>query len=260
MALLARKRVEQVSPVQMMRLRPPCFQHVFHRRLPCVPVTVAPRAGEPSPKHFPVARPQTGQPLRSAPKSAVFVADSYKMFRDALAAVIHGAPDLQVAGEAATGEEAIRLCRRLKPDIVVISIELDGLHGIEATHQILRDRPDTKVILIQASPDEETTVRAIRSGALGLVFRDDPAAHLVEALAAVEQGQSYLGPLGWDSVLERFRREAGYNEAAHLSAAENKLLRLIASGKTGKEIASLLDVSEQSVYSQRRRLMQKMGA
>jgi DNA-binding NarL/FixJ family response regulator len=168
--------------------------------------------------------------------------------------------DLQVIGDAATGHEVVGLCRRMKPDIVIISVELDGLNGIEATRRIMRARPETKVILIQTSSDEDTTIRAIRSGALGLVSRNDPATHLVEALGEVKHGRSYVGPQAWRLVLGRVQRQVPARGALRLSPSEIEILKLIAGGRTSREIAAILDVSVQTILGRRQRLMHKLGA
>ncbi len=122
--------------------------HDLNHRRPCARVGLDSPANDQPPKNASVESSPSTQRIHNTPKTGVFVADTYKMWRDALAVVINGAPDLQVTGEAATGDEAVSLCRRMRPDIVVMSIELEGLGGIDVTQQIMRERPDTKVILI----------------------------------------------------------------------------------------------------------------
>ena len=184
------------------------------------------------------------------------------MFRDALARVINEAGGFQVSADAATGGEAVKICRRAVPDVVVIAIELEDADGIAVTGEILRLRPETKVILMQDSPNEDVTLRGIRSGALGLVSTRSSAARLIEALRTVAQGRSYVGPPAWDVVLNRIaktREKSRTGGWESLSTRQRQILALIVEGRTTKEIAATLGAAVGTIHSQRQEIMRKLA-
>jgi len=191
----------------------------------------------------------------------VLLVEAHKLFRDALALAINQAGEFHVSADVGTAQEAIESCRRDCPDIVVMGIELEIMSGIEATREILKTRPETRVILLQSSRDENPVLRAIHSGAVGLVFTSSPASHLVEALQAVAQGRSYLEPSGWDVVVDRVRQTRGESRSGlqRLSEQDRQLLALIIQGKTTKEIASIAGVTDGVLRNLRKELMRKMG-
>src|SRR5678815_4478501 len=125
------------------------------------------------------------------------------MCRDALARLISEADGLQISDSAGTGGEAVRICRRSAPDVVVMPIELEDADAMEVTVEILRVSQQTQVILMQRSQDESVTIRAIQSGALGLVSTRAPASGLMDAIHTVAQGRSYVGPVTLDVVAKR---------------------------------------------------------
>lgn len=133
----------------------------------------------------------------------VLLVEAHQMFRDALASLISEADGFQISAGADTGSEAVRICRHSAPDVVVIPIELEDADAMEVTAEILRVSQQTEVILTQRSRDEDATLRAIQSGALGLVSTRAPASGLVEAIHTVAQGRSYVGPIALDVVTKR---------------------------------------------------------
>jgi DNA-binding NarL/FixJ family response regulator len=130
----------------------------------------------------------------------------HQMIREALARVIHDAGGFETLVGADTGHEAVKICRDHAPDILVAAIELEDGNGIEVAREVLRVKPETKVILIQSSHDEDVTLRALRSGALGLVCTREPSNLLIEALRTVAQGRPYVAPPTWDVVLNRVKK------------------------------------------------------
>jgi DNA-binding NarL/FixJ family response regulator len=133
----------------------------------------------------------------------VLLVETHQMCRDALARLISEAADFQISASADTGGEAVRLCRRNAPDVVVMPIELEDADAMEVTVEILRVSQQTQVILLQRSRDESVTIRAIQSGALGLVSTRAPASRLMEAIHTVAQGRSYVGPVTLDVIAKR---------------------------------------------------------
>jgi DNA-binding NarL/FixJ family response regulator len=133
----------------------------------------------------------------------VLLVEPHQMCRDALARLISEAAAFQIFASADTGTEAVRICRHSAPDVVVMATELDDADAMEVTAEILRVSQQTEVILLQRTRDEKVTLRAIQSGALGLVSTRAPALGLVEAIRTVAQGRSYVGPIALDAVGKR---------------------------------------------------------
>ena len=125
------------------------------------------------------------------------------MCRDALAKLIGDTADFQVSASAETGTEAVRLCRNRAPDVVVMAAELEDGDAMQVTAEILGVSPPTEVILMQHSRDESVAVRAVQSGALGLVSTRAPASGLIEAIHSVAQGRPYVGPIPLAAVTKR---------------------------------------------------------
>jgi NarL family two-component system response regulator LiaR len=191
----------------------------------------------------------------------VLLVVSHKLFRDALTATINQAQGFQVIADSGKGAEAIEICSRETPDVVVMGIELEGMDGVEATREILKLRPETKVILLVSRTEESSMLRAIRSGALGIICTSSPLSDFVEALRAVQQGRSYMGPVAWNVLVHRIRetRPQSSGRLERLSPQDRDLLGFIIQGKTTKQIAETLGVAEGTLRSRREELMRKMG-
>jgi DNA-binding NarL/FixJ family response regulator len=185
----------------------------------------------------------------------------HKLFREALTTIINQAGGFEVFADTGKGLEAIEICRRDTPDLVVIAAELDGLGGIETTREILKLRPVTKIILLLSSTEETNMLRAIRSGAIGVVCTSSPTTKLVEALRAVQQGRAYLGPTAWNVVIHRVSQTRAQSRGGfeYLSPQNRQLLGFIIQGKTTRQIAATLGVPEGTLRSRRKELMRKLG-
>jgi len=169
--------------------------------------------------------------------------------------------DLTLAGEAATGAEALKLTRELNPDLVVMDIHLPDMNGIAATRQILAAQPAAKIIIYSGDPSRANVDEAIRAGAHGFLFKRGIIAELFEAIDTVMTGKLYLSPEVRLGVVEDYqqRMAGGAGLATVLSALEISLLRLVAAGQRNKEIAVQLAVSVKSVEAYRSRLIKKLG-
>jgi len=185
----------------------------------------------------------------------------HQMFREVLVRLINETPGFRVFAEAETSREAVETCLRDSLDLAVIAIELENGDGIEVTREILLVRPETRIILMQSDRDEDVTLRGLRSGAFGLVFTKGPASRLVEALRAVAQGRSYVGPVAWDGVLSRLSGRTHENNPTgleSLSSLHRQVLALILEGRTTSEIAATLGVAVSTIWNQRKTLMRRM--
>jgi DNA-binding NarL/FixJ family response regulator len=196
--------------------------------------------------------------------SSVLLVDDHKIMRDGIKAILRQSSDFTVAGETDNGTDAVQLARKLKPDIVLMDIGLQGLNGIEATTEILRHCPEIRVIILSMYDDEHSVVSAIRSGARAFVLKKASDSDLVDALRTVAKGGSYLSPQVSDRLLNRIQRgdlESKPMPAVleGLSPRELQVLRLVAEGKTSKDIAVMLDLGLQTVRSYRKTMMKKLN-
>jgi len=193
----------------------------------------------------------------------VVLVDDHKLVRDGVRTILERGAEFQVVGEAETGADAVHLCRKSQPDIVLMDIGLPGMNGIETTNELLRHCPGIKVIILSMFDDENSVVSAIRSGARAFVLKKASSAELLDALRAVAKGGSYLSAQVSDRLLLRIQRgDLATKEKSpleSLSPREIQVLRMVAEGKTSKDIAVLLDLGLQTVRSYRKTMMKKLG-
>ena len=188
--------------------------------------------------------------------------DDHEVVRQGLAALLSRRDGFQVVGEAGTVEEALAGVARLKPDLVIMDIRLPDGSGIEACREIRADYPDTRVVMLTSYPDEEAVLSAIVAGASGYLLKQVRARDLVSALETVGRGESLLDPAVTEKVLERVRRiatSAYTDEFAQLTAQERKILLLVAEGKTNKEIAADVFLSDKTVKNYVSSILSKLN-
>jgi DNA-binding NarL/FixJ family response regulator len=194
----------------------------------------------------------------------ILLVDDHNILRDGIRAILKHVEEFKIVGESDNGADAVQNTRKLRPDIVLMDIGLPGLNGIEATTEILRHCPLTKVVILSMYDDEHSVVSAIRSGARAFVLKKASDGDLVDALRTVAKGGSYLSPQVSDRLLSRIQRgdlesNGLPNALQGLSPRELQVLRLVAEGKTSKEIAVMLDLGLQTVRSYRKTMMKKLG-
>ncbi|MEN6532904.1 MAG: response regulator transcription factor [Bryobacteraceae bacterium] len=195
----------------------------------------------------------------------ILLVDDHKIMRDGIKAILdHTNGEFVVVGEAENGMDAVQVAKRTNPDIILMDIGLPGVSGIEATTEVLRHCPDTKVIILSMYDDEHSVISAIRSGARAFVLKKASDSDLLDALRTVAKGGSYLSPQVSDRLLSRIKRgetepKAGTSQLEGLTPRELQVMRLVAEGRTSKEIATLLDLGLQTVRSYRKSMMKKLG-
>jgi len=190
--------------------------------------------------------------------------DDHKIMRDGIKAILSRTANFNVVGEAENGRDALAFVRRHRPQMVLMDIGLPDLNGVEITAEILRAHPAAKVVILSMFDDEHSVVSAVRSGARGFVLKRASDTDLLEALRIVAGGGMYLSPHVSDRLMQRI--QSGNMESAPLPPAigglsprEVQVLRLVADGKTSKEIGALLTLTEQTVRSYRKTMMKKLG-
>ena len=194
----------------------------------------------------------------------VLLVDDHKIMRDGIRAILARDEEFRVVGEAETGSDALLFVKNHRPDLVLMDIGLPGLNGVETTAEILRHHPDCKIVILSMYDDENSVVGAVRSGARGFILKKVSDTDLLEALRMVARGGAYLSPQVSDRLLNRIQKgdleeRRGPAVLESLSPREVQVLRMVAEGKTSKEIAVLLDLREQTVRSYRKTMMKKLG-
>jgi len=190
----------------------------------------------------------------------VLLADDHTIVREGLLSLLRQQRDVTIVGTAENGREAVDMARSTFPDVVVMDIAMPQMNGIEATRQLTRLMPKTKVIVLTMYADEEYIVRALQAGVRGYLLKKAAAAELLQAIRAVERGDFYLSSDISNVVVQRFlSSDAATAESEPLSDRERQILQLVAEGNTNRKIASMLGVTLKTVDTYRTRMMTKLG-
>ena len=208
------------------------------------------------------------QATRSAPSAAraigILLVDDQSLFRAGLRTLLSVQPDFEVGGEAENGQEALRAAERLCPDVVLMDLRMPVLDGVAATRRLCTIRPDCRVIMLTTFDDDEYIFEGLRAGALGYLLKDAAPDVLYHAIRAAARGESVLQPSVAAKVVSQFARLAPAPPPAEplvepLSEREIEVLRVIAQGKTNKEIAALLYIAEGTVKNHVTNILGKLG-
>jgi two-component system response regulator NreC len=188
----------------------------------------------------------------------ILLADDHALVRHGFRMILAAQPDMEVAGEAGNGREAVELAQKLKPDVVVMDVTMPELNGIEATRRLIELSPRTRVLALSMHKDAVYVREILRAGARGYLLKDSVDADLIAAVRAVAKGEGYLSPGVSDAVLSDYRRHVT-DPLDLLTTREREVLQMIAEGKTNKEIATSLNLSVYTVEAHRGRLMEKLN-
>jgi two-component system, NarL family, response regulator LiaR len=190
----------------------------------------------------------------------VILVDDHNMVRIGLKAFFSTLPDIQVVGEAAAGEEAVRLAAELAPDVVLMDLIMPGMDGVEATRQVKKVSPRTQVIVVTSYHEDEHIFPAIRAGALSYVLKDIDPDDLADAIRRANAGEAVLNPrVAARMVKELYgQREGSINPFNELTDREMDVLRQIAAGHSNHEIAEALVISEKTVKSHITNILNKL--
>ncbi|MBI2940385.1 MAG: response regulator transcription factor [Chloroflexi bacterium] len=194
-------------------------------------------------------------------KIRILLADDHAIVRAGLRLLLESQPDLEVVGEAADGRETVQRVRELHPDVVVMDIAMPDLNGLEATRRIKQDDPQVQILALTMHENERYFFQMIHAGASGYVVKGAPPSDFLQAVRSVHQGQAYLYPSLAKKLLEEYLSSRARDDrevSDDLTDREREVLRLIAEGKTGKEIAELLTLSVHTVERHRQNIMGKL--
>ena len=196
------------------------------------------------------------------PKIKVLLADDHTLFRQGIKNLLASETDLEVVAEVSNAGDAMEKTAELRPDVVLMDIGMPGFSSFEATRNIRRDRPDTKVLFLTMYDDEDYLVESMEVGGNGYVLKDCPAAQLLAAIRDVNRGGSYLSPRMLSQLVDDFRSRvkssARMPRFATLTAREKEVLKMLAEGQSVKEIACDLNLSVKTVEAHKFNLMRKL--
>lgn len=187
----------------------------------------------------------------------VLLADDHKMMRDGLRAILEKA-GFEIAGEAATGHEAISLAHRVKPDVVVMDISMPELNGVDATRRLVAEMPGIKVIALSMNADRRYVVAMFEVGAVGYLLKSSASEELVQAVRAVADDLTYVSPAIAAIVVDNLV-SAHASPSKPLSPREREVLQLLAEGSSSKDIANRLKLAVPTVETHRRQIMDKLN-
>ena len=189
----------------------------------------------------------------------VVLVDDHPVVRAGLREILEAAGDVEVIGEAATGEEAVALAKGLKPDVVVMDLGMPGIGGIEATKHITRGSPRPAVLVLTVYREDRYGLRLLRAGARGYLEKRVAPQELVKAVRMVARGEYYVSKGLEQEILRSEFEKKAVSPAARLTDRELEVLCLMATGKTAREVAQSLGLSRKTVDTYRARIRKKLG-
>jgi len=192
----------------------------------------------------------------------VLVAEDHAIVREGIRRLLSAEPDIEVVGEAGDGQVAVDLARSLRPDIVCLDVSMPRVNGVEATRQIKSLMPEVGIVILTMHEDEAYFYELVKAGASGYVLKRASARDLVDAVRAVASGHTFLHPVIARRLVTEYESQAAKaDDRARfdgLTERERQVVRLIANGKTNREIAEILNISVKTVETHRTHIMEKL--
>jgi DNA-binding NarL/FixJ family response regulator len=190
----------------------------------------------------------------------VVLADDHALVRAGMRSLLAAMNQVDVVGEASSGEEALALAGRERPDVVLMDIAMKGMTGLEAAARMREQHPGVRVVILSMHAGEEYVLQALRAGAVGYLLKDAATGELELALRSVMRGESWFSPAVSRQVVEGYVQRVGGEPVADvLTARQREVLRLVAGGKSTKEIAFDLNLSVKTVETHRAQIMERLG-
>ncbi|MBU2534921.1 MAG: response regulator transcription factor [Chloroflexota bacterium] len=192
-------------------------------------------------------------------KIKILLVDDHAIMRDGIKALLGIYDDIEVIGEASAGREALEMTRELNPDVVIMDISIPGMDGLEVTHRLTKRNPKVKVIILTQHDNKEYILSTIKVGAAGYIPKKALGSDLVSAIRAVRGGDSFLYPSAARALIDDYRKQAEQPDIYEsLTEREREILKLIAEGRTSREIAEALYISQKTVQGHRTKIMEKL--
>ena len=191
----------------------------------------------------------------------VFIADDHALVRAGLRSLLAEMPGVEIAGEAGDGQEALRLVRETRPDVLMLDIAMPGLNGLEVAARVAKEQPRTKVIIVSMHGDDESVRRAFLSGAVGYLLKNSDRAELELALRAAARGDTFVSPSVSRKLVDALTDPdpSRVARAEVLTPRQREVLQLIAEGLSNKEIAARLNLGVKTIETHRTEVMQRLG-
>jgi DNA-binding NarL/FixJ family response regulator len=190
----------------------------------------------------------------------VLLVDDHALVRAGIRSLLGSMADVEVVGEAASGEDALALTESAGPHVVLMDIAMKGLSGLEAAARIRDRHPSVRVVILSMHSGEEYVMQALRAGAAGFLLKDAATGELELALRSVIRGESWFSPAVSRQVVEGYVQRVGGEPVSEvLTARQREVLRLVAAGKSTKEIAFVLKLSVKTVETHRAQIMERLG-
>ncbi len=196
-------------------------------------------------------------------KIRVLIADDHGILREGLKALLAATADIEVVAEVADGQAAVEQVAKVGPDVVLMDIHMPGLGGLEAALQIKKDRPNTKIVVLTQYEDREYVRRFLKIGVSGYVLKKAAGSALADAIRGAHAGGLVLDPQVAREAMEELARPAQAEKSdlyESLTDREKQVLKLVAEGKSNKEVAETLGISVKTAMSHRERVMEKLDA
>jgi len=189
--------------------------------------------------------------------------DDHTLFRQGVRTLLSCEEDIEVVGEAADAAQAVALARQFRPDVVLMDIGMAGMSSFEATRQIRKQRPETKVVFLSMYDDEDYLAESVEIGASGFILKESPADQLVTAIREVYRGGNYLSPRLLTRLVDGFREQGRspvrQTRLGTLTKREREVTKLLAEGKSVKEVAANFDLSVKTIEAHKFNLMRKLN-
>jgi len=198
--------------------------------------------------------------MKDPAQTRILIADDHTLVRAGIRALLEKEPSLEVLGEARDGREALELARQYQPDVLLIDIAMPQLSGLDVVRKLTREAPGVRCIILSMHADEEHVWQALRAGAAGYLVKGGSLVELQLAIKAVASGKSYLSPVVSGPVIKEYVRRTSQQVSLYtLTPRKREILKMIAEGKTTKQIALILEISGKTVESHRAQLMKQLG-
>jgi two-component system, NarL family, response regulator NreC len=196
-------------------------------------------------------------------KIRVLLTDDHTLFRQGIRNLLSVEPDIEVVGEAANASDAVEVARQARPDLVLMDIGMTGMSSFEATRQIRKERPDTRIVFLSMYDDEDYLSECVDMGAHGYILKESPVDQLLTAIREVHRGGSYLSPRLLTRLVADFRQQGRDGTPRQprfgtLTKREREILKMLAEGCSVKEIATSFDLSVKTVEAHKFNLMRKL--
>ncbi|MFO7461167.1 MAG: response regulator transcription factor [Desulfatiglandales bacterium] len=192
----------------------------------------------------------------------VLLADDHQIMRQGLRSLINKEPGMEVIAQASNGQEAIKLAFELRPNVILMDVNMPGLNGIDASSQILARLPETKILALSMHSTRKFVLGMLKAGVSGYMLKDCAFEELIHAVRTLMAGQVYLSPKIAGTLIEDYRSLASVRESLSthlLTVREREVLQSIAEGKSTKEIADSLNLSVKTIETHRRNIMEKLN-